>query len=168
MADEKKATATDKVVVTGRPLDDSDRKIDQTGWSDQQKKEYDILSGREPGTTGLEANRHPTPTLAADPTGERSNRVEGTQQAELTPEEYPADAKVAPQMEQLSPNGAALAVGTLAPPEKIGDTKLPDDSEQKVLKSDMSNPSDQLPEDSEQHDAAAKAAAKKEDEQKVS
>lgn len=94
--------------------------------------------------------------VAADPTGIVSNRVEGTIQREMTPEEYPTDARVAPIAEQLAPNSAPQAIGALPQPEEVAGVKQPEEGEKNVT-SDMSDPTEQLPEDSEQEEEAERA-----------
>lgn len=84
--------------------------------------------------------------------GKTTQRVEGTIQREPTPEELPADAKVAPLAEQVNPR-AAQAVGSLAQPEEIAGIPQPKEGG-KNLVSDARDATQFLPEDSEQHDDA--------------
>lgn len=106
-----------------------------------------------------QALRTPTsPTAIGDPSGVYTNRTDqqGTLQREPTPEELPSDAKIAPLAEQLSPNGAAQAVGALPQPTEIAGAKQPKEGE-KNLVSDISDASQYLPEGSKQGDEAKRA-----------
>lgn len=98
-----------------------------------------------------------TPTVISDPEGVVSNRVEGTIQREPTPEEMPADAKIAPVAEQVNPNNAGQAVGAAPTPEEIAGVEQPGEGEKNVL-SDASDVEAYLPPDSEQVEDAQRAA----------
>ena len=95
-------------------------------------------------------------TPLSDPEGKVSNRVEGTIQSEATPEELPADAKVAPLAEQVNPNAAAQAVGALETPDEIAGVEQPEEGEKNVT-SDTSDSTKFLSPESEQSDEASRA-----------
>lgn len=95
-------------------------------------------------------SKTPPPANADAGDGITTQRVEGTRQKEPTPEELPADAKIAPAAEQIAPNQAAQAVGAIQG-ENEG---------KKTLDSDMSDATEFLPEDSKQHDEAERANAR--------
>lgn len=88
--------------------------------------------------------------------GEVVNTSNGTNQSEPTPEELPADAKIAPRLEQIAPNQASLAVGALPTPDEIAGAPQPAEGE-KLLTSDTSSAAAFLPENSEQVAEAKRA-----------
>src|SRR5437868_2581093 len=91
------------------------------------------------------ANQHIE--VIADPEGKVSNRVEGTIQSEPTPEEMPADAKIAPVYEQVNPNAAAQAVGSLPQPATIAGVDQPKEGAKSVpADGDTADVSQYLPE----------------------
>jgi len=154
-------------IVTARPagpdsgtVNDPDRTPPDVGPEESKLSATNAEQGE--GETGVLGDRPPAAEdhieVAADPTGERSNRVEGTIQAEPTPEELPSDAKIAPLAEQVNPRDA-LAVGAKPQPETIAGVEQPEEGEKNVLP-DTSDPTNLLPDDehSNQHDDAERAA----------
>lgn len=95
--------------------------------------------------------------VAGDPDGVVTNRYGGTLQSETTPEELPSDAKIAPVAEQVNPNAAAQAVGAQEQPAEIASVEQPKEGEKNVVE-DASDATQFLPEDSEQHEDAERAA----------
>lgn len=88
--------------------------------------------------------------------GEITNTQNGTIQREATPEELPADAKIAPVLEQVAPNQTSLAVGALKTPAEIGGIEQPEEG-RKVVESDQSDATAFLAPSSEQTDKAERA-----------
>jgi hypothetical protein len=108
------------------------------------------------GDTALTEHLNAGNTAPAE--GAVTHRLGGTLQREPTPEELPADAKVAPLGEQVAPNSAPIAVGTRPQPDQIAGVDQPQEGI-KNIPSDGSQPdaAEYLSETSEQHDDADRA-----------
>jgi hypothetical protein len=116
-------------------------------------------AGRDRDAALDEANQHIE--VMGDPDGKVTNTPAGlgTIQREPTPEELPADAKVAPIAEQVAPNQAAQAVGSLPQPETVAGVEQPKEGEKSLpADGDTSDATRYLPEDSDQHEEAERAA----------